>query len=477
MNKILTRIETYILYTIIFLVPIATLPISPNIFVVSKLAILVFGVILIFLLKAIHVIYSGKLDIKTGKFDFPVLLIITAYLASAIFRTPNKMEAFLLPGTAAIVIASGLLYFLINQLSKKGKKQVLSTLFFSGAVFSSITLLAFSGLLAKIPQLPAIVRSPAFTPEGGFLPSAIFLGVLLPIGVSLILNEKKTVQKILLAVSSAIIVFGLVISVYNLIPSQDFSPKFPSFSIGWNIAIDALKDSPILGVGPGNYLTAFNRYRPLSFNNSELWAVKYSTARSFYLTVFTETGLFGITGIILLVLSLYRVVQQKLRSDRHPERAERVEGSHGDSIAALQNDKKWSFPLAPTTLALVLLLIILIFFPATLLIVAVIFILLASTTTVKKTTLNLTAEGTDKSQSKVASKLPALLISLPVIAAMLWIGYHASRILTAEYIFNKGVSALTQNRALDTYNLMIKAINKNPQVDRYRSTYARVNLA
>jgi len=456
MNKTLSKIESYILYTIIFLVPITTLPISPNIFIVSKLAILVFGVILIFLLKAVRVIYSGKLEIKSSKFDLPVLLIIVAYLASAILRTPNKMEAFLLPGTATIMVASGLLYFLINQLSKENKKRVLPTLFFSGVAFSTITLLAFSGLLAKIPQLPAIMRSPAFTSEGGFLPSAIFLTVLIPIGISLILNEKNTVRKILLAVSSTVIVFGLVISVYNLIPGKPFSLKFPGFSTDWNIAIDALKDSPILGVGPGNYLTAFNRYRPLAFNKGELWAVKYSTARSFYLTVLTETGLLGTAGIIMLLLSLYQVVRQKLR-DRH--------------------DKKWSFPLAPSVLSLTLSLTLLLFFPATLLTIAVIFILLASVTTVKKTTLNLTAEGVDKSQSRIASKLPALLISLPVITAMLWCGYHASRILSAEYTFNKGVNALAQNRALDTYNFMIKAINKNPQVDRYHSAYARVNLA
>ncbi|MBU0570319.1 tetratricopeptide repeat protein, partial [Patescibacteria group bacterium] len=473
MNKTLNKIEACILYAIIFLVPITTLPISPNIFVVGKLSVLVFGVILVFLLKAVRVIYSGKLEIKTGKFDFPVLLIIAAYLASALLRTPNKMEAFLLPGTATIITTSGLLYFLLNQLNKEGKKHILPALFFSGTVFSAITLLAFSGLLAKIPQLPAIVRSPAFTPEGGFLPSAIFLGVLLPIGVSLISNKKKTVQKTLLAISSAVIVFGFAISVYNLIPGKPFSPKFPNFSTDWNIAIDALKNSPILGVGPGNYLTAFNRYRPLSYNNTELWAVKYSTARSFYLTVFTETGLLGTAGIIMLLLGVYRTLLH-LRGGTPFKNTNKSDSSDGGIIP---------------TLALALLLIILVFFPATLLTIAVIFILLASSTTGKKTTFNLTAstcadrqagltaEGTDKSQSAIASKLPALLVSLPVIAAMLWTGYHASQIVKAEYTFNKGINALAQNRALDTYNLMIKAINTNPQVDRYRSTYARVNLA
>src|SRR3990167_7906112 len=99
MNEILTRIEKYLLYVVIFLFPITTLPISPNPFVVPKLAVLAFGVALLLLVRSLRIIYSGKLDFSIGNFDFPVLLITLAFLVSAILRTPNKMEAFLLPGT------------------------------------------------------------------------------------------------------------------------------------------------------------------------------------------------------------------------------------------------------------------------------------------------------------------------------------------------------------------------------------------
>src|SRR3989344_9132991 len=115
MEKLLSNIEKYILYAVIFLFPITVLSISPNPFVVPKLAVLAFGVALLLLVRSVRVISSGKLDFSVGNFDFPVLLIALAFLLSAILRTPNKMEAFLLPGTATAVVGGALLYFLINQ--------------------------------------------------------------------------------------------------------------------------------------------------------------------------------------------------------------------------------------------------------------------------------------------------------------------------------------------------------------------------
>lgn len=102
MVRTLENIEKYILYAVILLLPITALPISPNPFVVPKIAILVFGVGLILLVRAARIILEGHLSFSAGKFDFPVLLLAFAYILSAILRTPNKMEAYLLPGTTQL---------------------------------------------------------------------------------------------------------------------------------------------------------------------------------------------------------------------------------------------------------------------------------------------------------------------------------------------------------------------------------------
>ncbi len=140
MDTLLAKIEKYLLYTVVFLLPIAFLPSFANAFVPAKLAVLVFGIGLVLLIKAVRVIASGKLSISVGSFDFPVLLVTAAFLLSTILRTPNKMEAYFLPGGTTAVVAGGLLYFLLNQLDKKSKEVASMFLFFSGLVFSVILL-------------------------------------------------------------------------------------------------------------------------------------------------------------------------------------------------------------------------------------------------------------------------------------------------------------------------------------------------
>src|SRR4030067_2036381 len=100
----LEKIETYILYTVIFILFIIVLPVSPNPFVVSKLIVLVYGLALALLVFAIKIFLQGKLELKIANFDLAVILIAISYILSTILRSPNKMEALLLPGTTTIVI-------------------------------------------------------------------------------------------------------------------------------------------------------------------------------------------------------------------------------------------------------------------------------------------------------------------------------------------------------------------------------------
>jgi hypothetical protein len=250
MEQFLAKLEKYILYAIVFLFPVVILTISPNPFVVPKLALLAFGAALLLLVRAIRVITTGRLDFSVGTFDFPVVLFTISYLVSSLIRTPNKMEAFLLPGTATAVIAGGLLYFLINQLKQEEKSQLTLVLSASATLFSVLILLSFSGIFSKIPQLPPFLKLSGFTPEGGFLPAAIFLGVILPMCVGHVLSQKEVTKKAFFGIATSLIVFGLAISIYNLLPGRPFSPRFPSYGVSWYVAVDALKESPIFGVGP-----------------------------------------------------------------------------------------------------------------------------------------------------------------------------------------------------------------------------------
>src|SRR3989344_2612914 len=460
MEKLISKLQTYILYVIIFLLPITVLPIFPNPFVVGKIAILVFGISLLLLTFALKVILSGSLKISTSRFDLPVFLIAFSYFLSALLRTPNKMEALLLPGTATIFVTGSLLFFLINQLSEKEKKVAIQVLLFSGVSYSLISLLSFAGFWENIPQLPQVFRLRNFTPEGGYLPSAIFLLTLVPLAIGFIVEEKKLSGKAFFATSFSIIFLGLIISFYNIIPGKENAPKFSTYRVDWNIAVEALKESPILGIGPGYYLTSYNRFRPLSYNTNNLWVVKFLSARSIYLTALTEAGMLVMTGMIFLVLSVLRNTRSFFKKK-------------------VRQDQKLNFLVlfsSQSPLPLILLLILLILFPATLLLISLVFILLASSTPSYQTKLNLTSQEANNTSGSLSSKVPAFLMSLPILIVSIFVCFRAARIIYAEYTFNKAITALAQNNAQETYSLMQKAIRLNPKVDRYHLSYSQINL-
>jgi len=450
MESLLAKVEKYITYAVVFLLPIAILPISPNIYTPGRLAVLAIGVFALLLIKAVRVILSGKLEFHVGNLDLPVLLIAFAYLLSAIIKTPNKMEAFLLPGTASAVVGGALLYFLINQFNAFEKKNLLSLTLLSGSGFALLVLLGVSGVFSKFSFLPSAMRVAGFTPDGGYLPSAILLAVLIPFGITEFLSERYPAKKVLSLVFIALAGLALSASIYQMLPGKTFSPRLPGLGTSWIVAVDSLKQSPVLGIGPGNYITAFSRFKPISYNATDLWPVRFATAQNFYLTALTEVGMLGLAALIILLFSIYKAVGKDLGSQE---------------LTSLKS--------APATISLVLYLIILVVFPATALLTILLFVLLALFTKTTLTSLNLQAT----SLNGVSSKLPSLIISLPVIVGVIFLSYHLGRILVAEYTFKMGVDSLTKNEGQKTYDSVRQAIQINPYVDRYHSTFAQVNLA
>jgi len=450
MSEKIYKIETYILWLTIFLSAFFVLPSFSNPFLTPKLAILVLGSALLLLIFSLRTIIEAKLNLNLGTFDFPVIVFTSAYILSTIFRTPNKMEALFLPGTTTILICATLLYFFVNQ--HKEEKTILSSLLASGFFFSFSILLSSLGVFAKIPQLPLFLRSQNFTPEAGFLPSAIFLAVILPIGIGLTLSFKDFPKRLASAIATTFIFVGLIISIYKIIPGKPLSPKFPSFSVSWQIAIDSLKESPFLGVGPGNYLTAFNRFKPLSYNQTELWAVRFSTARDFYLTAITETGILGFTGLAIFIFLFSKLLKEYLKNKN-----------------LLSN-----FLFSLSLLSLSLLLVSFLFFPATLILITLFLILASLVGKTHKTSLSLKTESTQGQD--ISSRLPAFLITVPLMIISIFASFRFAKMLQAEAEFQQALNFLTKNQAKETYDTLIKSIRTNPYVDRYHLTAARVNL-
>jgi len=421
-EKFIESAKKYILVFVAAFFVLFVLPEFSSPFIVPKE---IFAAILIsvaLILSLVRSIIKGKISFSTGKFDLAILLLTASYILSAILRTPNKMEAFFFPGTVTFIILSASFYFLVNQLDKKSKSLILISLFISGVLLSIMTLLAQLGLFAKIPFLG--------NPAGGNLPSAIYLLAILPVGIVFAIKEKDSAKRIFLGVSCLLIILAEVFLAKSLLPGHPQALTLPTPQTAWEVAAETLKVSPLLGAGPDNYITAFNLYRSATYNQTNLWQVRFSTANNFYFTLITETGFVGLLTLIILLFAIYR------------------------------SQKTWEeIP------ALVLLIMFLIF-PGT---PVLIFLLMAA--------LSVFSKSEEKNIGLMTGRLPAVIVAVPVLAGIIALSFFGTKAVSAEITYKKSLDALTQNNAKETYNLMIAATNESPYVDRYHASLAQVNMA
>lgn len=444
----MNKLEKYILYITIFLVPVAFTSLFSNFFDIPKVLILAIGVALTLLLVAVRALLGGKLTIGISNFDFPLLLLLAAYLLSAFIKTPNKMDAFFFPGTASVIAGVVIFYFLLN-IKSANKKSAGVALFLSGTLVSVVYLLAVSGLFAKIPQLPAFIKNTSFSTLGGLLPQALFIGILLPIGISLVLTTRESTRKLFFAVAVAVSALALVLTIYNILPGKPQSPALPPFTTSWAVAVEALKQSPLLGVGPGNYITAFSQFRPISYNATPLWAVRFTTASDFPLTVLAEVGLLGLAALAFIYWKVFAGVK--------------------DSLSTVTLNLNFE---AASLLSLLIALVLLIIFPVNTPLLFLVLVLIFLNAKTHEISIPLFASG-----EGVTSRLPAAVVTLPIIAAVVALGFFGGRAFLAEAKYKKSLDFLVANDGKSTYDTLREAISLNPYVDRYHSSYTVVNMA
>lgn len=454
--KFLDSLEKYILLTTLFFIPLVFLPIFPNAFDTPKIAVLTAGIGLAIIIKAVKTIVKGTWETTSSSFDLPVIFLALAYLLSAIFKTQSKMDAFFLPGTATIILGGGVLYLLLNSLAAQNKKALSVTIFASATVAALLSLIIFSDILSKLAFIPAFLKEPSFNTLGGALPATIFFGVTMFLGLGMVLSEKELVKKALAATATLIVVLGFVISFLNVLPGKATAPTLPPFKASWEVAVETLKESPLLGIGSGNYLTAFNRFRTISYNATKLWPVRFTGGADFPLTILTETGLLGLAAFLILLLNIGKLTLKQIKSFKG-KKPDFVEISYLASLLA--------------SIVIILLL------PTNLTLIVLAFALLSLNGPVRKNDISLISFIPKEGGAFAANRILPFIIGLPLIAAVGVFLYFGGRALAAEYQFNQALTALTKNDGKGTYNLLRSAITLNPYVDRYHTIYSQINLA
>lgn len=416
------NIDTYLLYLFILVLP--CLPAGMAIFPYSQIILAVSVILLILVIKIIKIIFTKKISFSIGAFDISVVLILASYFISTVFSTPNKMDAFITPGTTTLILIGSIVYFLVSQFNLEQKKYTTYFLFASVILYSIITLLSTTKIF------------PWITTTNDLIP-ILFIGSLIPIMISVVLKQRKFIYKFLIVISILIAFFTFTISIISN------TTKYLSFKTSANIALSTLRKNPILGIGPGNYKEAFNKYRPHDYNLTELWSNKFDQGSSFLLTNMTEVGILG----SVLFLALFAMFV-----------------NFSINIMAMRKKVGWGLLGSFDLLSGLISFIVLMLFPSYSVLIITFFII-----------LGLISES-KKHEYILPSKILAIVIATPMLILLLLASYKIYILSFAEYNYLQGMKSLSENKAKGSYDQFKKAISLNSKVDRYHKALSSVNF-
>lgn len=435
-EQIIKRIhllENVVLIASFFLVPFAVFPPLGS----ALVRLMAFEIItaVYMVLLAMEVLFSGSLPFTKSVFNLPLFLMASLATLSAFVKTKNTMEAFFAPGTAALYIVAFVFFVLAGYRIKGLKKQLLLVFGISGVALSLLSFIFQMGVWSKLTFLPKSILSFDIGTLGGNLAMISFF---IPTIVMLLVSAGKVssvYHQIMHYIAIFILTLGTFINIYTMLPGKPNTLMTTPLSTSWNIAIDAFRNSPLIGVGPSNYLLAINRYRPLSYNATKYWSMRFQTASNYPLTLVTEMG------IISLVIAFYL-----------------------GYLAIHHISKKASGFSVFDGLVLTIL----------------VGLLLSNLTVVLAFLLVIGLSGHSTKESvKITdgSPVPLFVTALPLVALAIFVFSFNFNNARAESAFSKAVNVAVEGNGITAYDEINKANSLNPRVDRYRIFASQINIS
>lgn len=457
-HDLATKTETVLVVLVtalVFLFPLFFLPILTDWFELPKQTFLLLGALLALVVWLFQGTLTKKLPLTSSVFFFPTFLLAGAAILSSLL-TDNKIVS--VTSDPVIYAGGAILLVVASQLATKEKTllTLLKVLIASGAILAVLSTLQV--VISLAPGLFTFATnnaflSTSFNPTGSTLSQGILLAIILPAALGLCLDSPAKKPSFLLAIIFlALISLGILASGYTLYRQN---PILLPQNVGWRIATNTMGQSPtsaFFGVGPGNFIDAFTAYKPIEFNATRFWNLRFTTSSNFYFYLLTTTGIAGLLAFLFLVSHVLRLAKRRLQSE-----------------AARPLEKGLVASLVVAAGLFVLL-------PAPAIALIAFFTMLALLTGYYALKENgAYAQVTpDLFANNVWLRPVTLVLVLLFFAAAFW---QLGRVVLADYYFAQSLSAARANRGTDTYNLQIKATTLNPWNEAYRVAYSQTNLA
>jgi Tfp pilus assembly protein PilF len=431
--KIYTRL-------VLALMPLFFLPIIYDGFGLGKSSFLVLSGGLGLILWLIEAIGEKKTEVKFSK-GWWLVVVLGIWSLVSFMKMSQGAQARSITSPLGIGTLAGLIFWFFLWLQTRSREEYekqLNWLTVSAVIVGIISLVVFVMPASKLPlnlpkDKPVVSISSSWSITGSLVSEAV-LFVFLTVEwirrlVKKIKNRAEFSDYFKEAIAMAFLGLMMVVTGYRLVK---LGWLYLDGTTSWVIAVETLKNSPIFGVGLGNFVEAFSRFRPASFNMTNMWVNMFGVSLMGILHWWTELGLVGLGLILAMAVSGWK-----------------------------QKNK----------LGLVLLGIIVLLTPPTFLTVFLMFWVMAMQLGETREVKMMLEVGEKK------TNIMPQIVGLLVLVVVGLVGYKIIRPVMADYYWRESLTATVKNDATGAYNNQIKAIGMNPNLADYRAMYSQTNLA
>jgi tetratricopeptide (TPR) repeat protein len=289
------------------------LPLTESFIFHSKSYLMFFGALAIAALFVLRSIQRRSVEFVLSPLTGGLILLGATTLASTFFTSPYPVEALL--GFGGIYLGAVVIAIFGGTVLPKNSSYYF-TLALAGAV-SLVTLGSVSQLLGYGPanlinqlfqvNLPTTLL---FNLSGSSLIAAMASVVAL-VGMIGQIRIKKQVPPAFIALLP-IVVIGLGIHLWSLLPGKPAELLTPSWTASWSVALDTIRSprAALIGVGPESYSNAYSQFKPLWLNDTDQWAIQFPQAANAPLSILTTMGFLGLAAWLILALKAVKHMRE-----------------------------------------------------------------------------------------------------------------------------------------------------------------------
>lgn len=423
----------------LFVLPVFFLPVVVDNFGFGKNWLMFLVMLIGLIIWAVGLVVNKDNRIVVSK-GWGWLLGLTAWATIFWFfgETGVRMRSFMGTPGLALMLSLTIWTFLWMQVSEERSEGEEKWLTVAGILVAVSSLVVFLLPAAKMPiswpkQNPIISLTSEWSLAGSILGELWLLGVLGVIWIKKLLEKIKRREGYVGEMAiTAILVLVLFLDVFKMFRS---GWSYLDVNSSWTIATESLKHRPLQGVGIGNFLEAFNWWRPATFNNNKNWSGSFGWSANGGLQLWTELGIVGLIMGAFIFMAFVKSQKSK---------AGKVGVILGTAILVL----------TPINL-----------------IGLVLMIWLASREMKTREVKLMLKVG--ESGINVAPIILTVLVLLGSGFGLYW----WTKVFLGEVYLKKSLEAAVVNDGGATYTQQIKAITANPYNAEYRRIYSQTNLA